>query len=452
MNMRTAWFYLLMLLSFALGAAKLQSIEVKQNSGKTSLFFSLDDAIVHKVFTLTNPDRVVVDFEKTDLSFNLSQLHLNNKLIKLVRSGHPNPQTLRLVFEVSDAVMLRTNPWKSSPASKHAFSLDLSANHPQKIGILVANANVKETKSELTPVQRLPGKPLRDVVIVLDPGHGGKDPGAIGPKRSAEKNVTLAIAVKLKQLIDKQPGMRAVLTRNGDYYVGLRERLNIARKHNGDVFISIHADAFINKQSNGASVFALSQRGATSEAARWLAEKENYSELGGVNLRGLDDQSGLVRTVLIDLSQTATIGASLHMGEGVLRNLTSVTNLHNHKVEQARFMVLKSPDIPSILIETGFISNPREESNLTSPGYQTQLTQSIFQGIKKYFWEYPPHDTRVEALAGNNNTLHIVRAGETLSKIAAHYRVSPETLKTLNHLITNQVKTGQKLLLPSAMS
>jgi N-acetylmuramoyl-L-alanine amidase len=390
---RIACLVFLILLSFQLSAAKLRSIKITQNAGKTSLFFNLDHAIIHKVFTLTNPDRVVVDLESTDLAFNLNQLHLNNALIKRVRSGHPNPHTLRLVFEVTDAVMLRNH----QSGLKQAFSLDISANHTPYSSIPIKKSKSKAVS--MTPVKRLPPKSLRDVIVVLDPGHGGKDPGAIGPRRVAEKNVTLAIASRLKQIIDRQPGMRAVLTRRGDYYVGLRERLKIARKYSGDVFISIHADAFINQQSNGASVFALSQRGATSEAARWLAEKENYSELGGVNLRGLDDQSGLVRTVLIDLSQTATIGASLHMGEGVLRNLDTMTKLHNRKVEQARFMVLKSPDIPSILIETGFISNPREEKNLSSVAYQTRLTQAIFQGLKHYFWEYPPHGSRVEALA-----------------------------------------------------
>lgn len=389
-------FFLLMLLSCPLFAAKLQSVQITQNSGKTSLYFSLDKAIAHKVFTLTNPDRVVVDLENTNLSFDLNRLHLNNALIKRVRSGHPNPQTLRLVFEVTDAVMLRA----TSPGAQHAFSLDISASHAPSAGR--SPVAVKPTAvhvEKLEPVQRAQTSSRRDVIVVLDPGHGGHDPGAIGPRRVSEKNVTLAIATKLKQLIDRQPGMRAVLTRKGDYYVGLRDRLKIARQYNGDVFVSVHADAFINQQSNGASVFALSQRGATSEAARWLAEKENYSELGGVNLRGLDDQSGLVRTVLIDLSQTATIGASMHMGERVLRNLDTMTTLHNQKVEQARFMVLKSPDIPSILIETGFISNPREEKNLNSPQYQARLTQSILQGLKRYFWEYPPHGSQIEALA-----------------------------------------------------
>jgi len=263
--------------------------------------------------------------------------------------------------------------------------------------------------------------------------------------------VVLAITLKLKQLIDKHPGMRAVLTRSGDYYVGLRQRLDIARKYNGDVFVSIHADAFNNPHSNGASVFALSQRGATSEAARWIAEKENYSELGGVNLGDLDDTNGVVRSVLIDLSQTATINAGLQMGGRVLGQLYSFTNLHNNKVEQARFVVLKSPDIPSILVETGFISNPREERNLTSSAYQTRLSRAIFSGVKGYFWDNPPHGTRIEAMTTSN--FHLVRAGETLPAIAARYHVSTDAVQVLNHLTDKPVlKSGQKLMMPSAWS
>lgn len=363
----------------ALWAAKLEAVNLQEKAGKISLSFQLSSPITHKAFTLTNPNRVVIDFEQTQLACNLDNAHLNNHLIKHIRSGHPNPSTLRLVLEVTDAVMIRT-----SPSSAPTFSLDLST---------------AVAKKQRPPTKSMPRKPLRDVVVVIDPGHGGTDPGAKGSQKTWEKNVTLMIAKKLKQLIDKQPGMRAVLTRQGDYYLGLRERLSLARKHSGDIFISIHADAFINKESNGASVFALSQRGATSEAARWLAEKENYSELGGVNLKDLDDQSGLVRTVLIDLSQTATIGASLHLGDMVLGQLDKLTRLHYNKVEQARFMVLKSPDIPSILVETGFISNPREEKNLASAAYQARLCQAIFQGVKRYFEDYPPHGSKMEAEA-----------------------------------------------------
>jgi len=432
---------LLLLLPPAVFSAELQAVSVKQQAGKTSLFFSLSQAAAHRIFTLSNPDRVVVDFEDTHLACNLKDLPLDHRLIRLVRSGHPNPHTLRLVFEVRDAVRFRTNPWKS-PSAKHAFSLDLAENTvPTR-----ARPHSSPVSKPMTVVAR-----KSKVIVVLDPGHGGKDPGASGPRHTLEKHVTLAIALKLKRLIDRQAGMRAVLTRDGDYYVGLRERLNIARKNNADLFISIHADAFINKQSNGASVFALSQRGATSEAARWLAEKENYSELGGVNLRGLDDQSGLVRTVLIDLSQTATIAASLQMGEGVLKHLRSMTTLHNTRVEQARFMVLKSPDIPSILIETGFISNPREESNLNSSAYQASLSNSIFQGLRTYFIANPPESMHAHALAssGGQGMRHVVRVGESLSKIAARYHIPQASLQASNHLQSTSLRVGQTLVIPA---
>lgn len=383
--------------------ARLESVEIKQHAGNMSLNFKLDQNIRHRAFTLTNPDRVVVDFENTQLGFSIKNFHGNTSSIRLMRTGYPSPHVLRLVFEVHDLVQMRS----VANAQSRYFAVDISrAAHSQ--------AAVRKN-SPSNPISRVPSiasvaKPsaservavknssLRDVIVVVDPGHGGKDPGALGPSGIQEKIITLSIARHLKAIVDKQPGMRAVLTRDGDYYVGLRERLRIARKYSGDVFIAIHADAFHNPSSSGASVFALSQRGATSEAARWLAAKENNSELGGVNLKALDDDSGLVRTVLIDLSQTATISASLKIGDQVLNNLHKITKLHERHVDQARFMVLKSPDIPSILVETGFISNPREAVNLMNTQYQVKVSQAIFQGMKNYFWEYPPHQTRLEAM------------------------------------------------------
>lgn len=464
---KTFWLLLLVMICPNLFAASLLSIQIKQQAGHPSVLFTLDKPVAHKIFTLTNPDRVVIDFENTNLIVNLKQVNPGSQLIKNIRSGHPNPQTLRLVFEMNQAVKTKANPLRSLDMAKHGFSLDLSANGNLSLNLKATESSSASPSKPVTKViapvttssvaHYVPNRKPRDILIVLDPGHGGKDPGARGPNHTWEKNVTLAMALKLKQIIDKQPGMRAVLTRKGDYYIGLRERLKIARKYNADVFVSIHADAFINQQSNGASVFALSQSGATSEAARWLAEKENYSELGGVNLADLDDQSGLVRTVLIDLSQTATIGASVHMGERVLSHLNNITALHNSKVEQARFMVLKSPDIPSILIETGFISNPREEKNLASPAYQTQLTQAIFQGLKRYFGDYPPHGTQIEFVTtpktvvtpGANSTIHLVSRGDSLSKIAARYHTSIAALQAANHLTSLQVRVGQKLVIPA---
>lgn len=377
-------------------AAELTSLIVRKQDNTTSILCTFSSNFTHRAFILPSPSRLVLDFPNTNSSLNWSRIALDNTMLIRLRTGRPTPQTLRLVFDTKQLMTLKTSVWQPANKKLRGLRIDLVASKTFNSG---------QTKPVYTAahqnIVRKPSSSLRDVVVVIDPGHGGKDPGAMGQKHTAEKQVVLAIALKLKQLIDKQPGMRAVLTRKGDYYIGLRERMYIARKDDADIFVAIHADAFNNPNSNGASVFALSARGATSEAARWLAEKENYSELGGVNLRGLDDRNGVIRTVLIDLSQTATIEASLQMGNRVLRHMDAVTRLHNAKVEQARFMVLKSPDIPSILIETGFISNPREESNLTSPAYQARLTQAIFNGIKAYFWDYPPHGTRVEAWAGS---------------------------------------------------
>ena len=360
----------------------------------------------------------------------------------------------------------------SKKRGTHELVLELEPQDTSKRPVVASNTNIKSTvkkipskptqvpavaikktpelkkSPELKPViaQHAPPKILRDVVVILDPGHGGKDPGALGARKSQEKRIVLEIAKKLKKLIDKQPGMRAVLTRDGDYYLGLRERLNIARKHEGDVFVSIHADAFISSKSKGVSVFALSQRGATSEAAQWLAEKENHSELGGVDLSGLDDENDLIRTVLIDLSQTATTTASVQMGSQILARLDHVTSLHSNKVEQARFVVLKSPDIPSILVETGFISNAKEEKNLNDPRYQARITQAMFEGLKKYFWNHPPHGTRFEVMA--NARMHVVRAGDTLPVVAERYSVAEADLVMLNGIQGVRISPGQKLSIP----
>jgi N-acetylmuramoyl-L-alanine amidase len=458
-------FFIVFFCSMITYGAQLKTIVLKQYGKQTSFFFTINGPFTHKVFFLNNPNRVVIDLKETQLAVNLNQLGLINGLVKQVRSGRSDPSTLRLVFEVNQTVQLRSAPWKPNGAYG-GIRVDLLSNsnpvasiHPQRSSPHLSPQKIKPQqilKQATHPILanhrpvKVSSKPskLRDVIVVLDAGHGGKDPGARGPHNSREKDVVLAITLKLKQLIDRQAGMHAVLTRSGDYYVGLRQRLDIARKYNGDIFVAIHADAFNNSHSHGASVFALSPRGATSEAARWLAEKENYSELGGVNLGDLDDQNGVVRSVLIDLSQTATINSGLQMGGRVLNQLGYFTKLHNNKVEQARFVVLKSPDIPSILVETGFISNPIEERNLTSSSYQTRLSLAIFQGIKGYFWENPPHGTRIEAMA--NNKIHWVHAGETLPMVAARYQVSVTALQAVNHLKgISRLKPGQKLVIPS---
>lgn len=459
--MRVWWFFMSLLCSSIGFAANLNAVIMSEDKNHVSVQFKLSEAFEYKVFTLPNPNRVIFDFPLTKNKMHGASRKGGQKLVSGMRTGRSSAETLRVVLDTTYPMrVVHVNT--SHNRDKHELMVELEPQNTSKRPVVALNTNIKsaaktaavnkQSGSKPTPivVQNAPPKKLRDVVIVLDPGHGGKDPGALGARKSQEKKIVLEIAKKLKKRINQQPGMRAVLTRDGDYYLGLRERLNIARKHEADVFISIHADAFISPKSKGVSVFALSQRGATSEAAQWLAEKENHSELGGVNLSGLDDENDLIRTVLIDLSQTATTAASVEMGSHVLSRLDHVTNLHSKKVEQARFVVLKSPDIPSILVETGFISNAKEEKNLNDVRYQTRIIQAMFEGLKKYFWDHPPHGTRFEAMA--NAHLHVVRAGDTLPIVAKRYQVAEADLVMLNRIQGVHISPGQKLSIPIKQS
>jgi len=464
--MQIFWCLIGLLVSSMGCAASLDAVMVHEDNQHAVVRFKLSDTFEYKVFTLPNPNRLILDFPLVKNNVHSMSRKGLKHMISGMRTGRSGTGTLRVVFDATGAMQV-VHAELAEKHGVHELVVELEPKNTSKRPVLVSHTNIKssikktpEIKTvpeikkmpELKPIvaQHAPPKVLRDVVIVLDPGHGGKDPGALGARKSQEKRVVLEIAKRLKKLIDRQPGMRAVLTRDGDYYVGLRERLNIARKHEADVFISIHADAFISPKSKGVSVFALSQRGATSEAAQWLAEKENHSELGGVDLSGLDDENDLIRTVLIDLSQTATTTASVEMGSQVLTRLDHVTSLHSKKVEQARFVVLKSPDIPSILVETGFISNVKEEKNLNDPRYQARITQAMFEGLKKYFWNHPPHGTRFEVMA--NAHLHVVRVGDTLPLLAEQYQVAEADWVMLNGIQGVHLSPGQKLSVPPAVS
>lgn len=416
-------------------ATNLSDITYKREKNTSVIGLRFSKSVTYHHFALDKPNRLVFDFDKTSLSFSPHQQDLHDKLIKKIRIDEKSTGHLRLVFETTEPVVLEANMRPLLDYFLMTITLKSKARPHSK------PANVA---SVYKPVLKATAASLRDVIVEIDPGHGGKDPGAIGRRGVKEKYIVLAIAKKLKTLIDKTPGMKARLTRKGDYYVGLRKRLLVARDDNADIFISIHADAYKNRRSHGVSVFALSQRGATSEAARWIAEKENYSELGGVDLSGLNDESGLVRSVLIDLSQTATIGASLKLGNEVLQNLDNLTVLHHEGVEQARFVVLKSPDIPSILIETGFISNREEERLLANNWYQEKVARSILKGLKHYFEKFPPRDTY---LAHREKHYRVV-SGDSLSTIAADFHVSVSDLKKINRLRSSRLVIGQVLMLP----
>lgn len=347
----------------------LKAVRLTPVNNTVRMTLILNKAVEPRLFVLSKPDRLVIDLQNTQLKTALTNLSLATTPIKNIRVGHPVTNTLRLVLDLQ---------------AKTRFKV-ISAKRTTQI-ILALEAS--KPASYVAELKLPPESRVAPIVVVVDAGHGGKDSGAIGASGTKEKYVTLAIAKQLAELINQQPNMRAVLTRKGDYFVSLRNRLKLARKGNADLFIAIHADSYFNNQAGGASVYALSQHGATSEAAHWLARRENYSELGGVDLRELGDQSYLLRSVLIDLAQTATITDSLHLGKTMLRSLENVTRLHYLHVEQAPFMVLKSPDIPSILVETGFISNSNEELRLRDPFYQNKLAQAILTGIQGYLTQY----------------------------------------------------------------
>jgi N-acetylmuramoyl-L-alanine amidase len=381
---RLVVFILICFYSIFAQAATLKQVSLNGSSSLVNLDLILDQPTQPRVFTLSYPNRIVIDLPATRIHPALA--HSQQLGAYRIRVGQFSPGVARIVIECG--AIMRYQTLQDNLASGYKIRLVLGQE-----GVV---AQAKPAVMFSQPFRSRFSRPSsRKLIVVIDPGHGGKDPGASGYHRTLEKHVVLAISKRLQQKINRQPGMMAVLTRDGDYFIDLRRRLDISRRYHPDIFVAIHADAFTNAQSHGASVFALSQRGATSEAARWLAEKENYSELGGVNLRGLDDKSGMIRSVLIDLSQTATINASLKIGSNVLRDLGRITTLHNYKVEQARFVVLKSPDTPSILVETGFISNPLEEQRLASSAYQEKISQAIFDGIYQYFKVYPPRGTKL---------------------------------------------------------
>lgn len=389
-------------------------------------------AIKYKHFLIENPWRMVIDLLDLRLDSTLkeltSRLHPDDPYVQQIRVGQFDANTVRLVFDLKEEVkpeiftidpiaeyknrfVVDFYPKKSvdpllsllnksdDPATRDdeiSRALRLAESETkgggEKSGKAAADKSLKtevaKAKSN-APVEKKPTVDLKRIVTVaIDPGHGGEDPGAVGKGGTYEKNVVLAISKRLKAEIDKVPGMRAMLTRNGDFFVPLNTRVQKARSVNADLFVSVHADAFIRPTAGGSSVYVLSERGASSTAAKWIANKENASDLiGGVNIKGTDSQ---LAKVLLDLSTTAQINDSLKLGDAVLGNLGKVNRLHKPKVEQAGFAVLKAPDIPSILIETAFISNPEEEEKLANPAHQQELAEAIAQGISKYFAKNPP--------------------------------------------------------------
>ncbi|MCB1850378.1 MAG: N-acetylmuramoyl-L-alanine amidase [Gammaproteobacteria bacterium] len=384
----------------------------------------------HTIFSLKDPPRLVLDIEQATLRQELPDLKGKSDLIAGLRSAKRSDGSLRVVLDLNRDIKPKSFVLKPSSQYGHRLVVDLDEAATQ------AAAAPRTVKSVTASGER-------NIVIAVDAGHGGEDPGAKGPHGTFEKDVVLTIARELVRMINRERGMEAVLIRDGDYYIGLRKRMKLAREQKADLFISLHADAFSDSRVTGSSVYTLSPRGASSEAARWLAERENNADLvGGVSL---EDKDELLASVLLDLSQTGTQEASHRVAGQILKRLEKIGETHKAQVQRAGFMVLKSPDIPSVLVELAFISNPQEEQKLTSSRHQRRMAEAILQGVGEYFSTSPPPGTLLAKLAPRN---HVISRGETLGWIAQRYQVSLTSLRSANNISGDHIRVGQVLQIP----
>lgn len=412
---------------------RIDQLRLWRSPDSTRLVFDLSEAIDHTLFELENPHRVVLDLDPAAMVASAGQLELGNTPLRQIRTGERPDGGLRVVFDLKDSVKTRSFALLPTEGYGHRLVVDFFDDEQETV----------RTIEDFT-------EPNRDVLVAIDAGHGGEDPGALGPGRIYEKDVVYGIASALKRQIDAMPGYSAVMVRTGDYYIALRDRSERGRSERADLFISIHADAFDQPSAHGASVYALSQRGATSETASYLAQRENRADLiGGVGELSLRDKDATLASVLLDLSMTATLDSSLRVGDEVIREMGQVTRMHKRQVEQASFVVLKSPDMPSLLIETGFISNPDEARRLADPTFQTKLASSIFRGVQNYFNRYPPEGSLIAQRGPLIPRTYVIQRGDTLSEIAERFGVSMAVLQQQNNLSDTSIRIGQTLSIPT---
>jgi len=441
-------------------AAQIDRLRVWSSPNNTRLVFDISAPVSYEILQLSNPDRIVVDIKNTTIAQALPRRAPGHSVILAIRSSVRNKHDYRVVLDVNTKVESQGFLLKPTGHYGHRLVLDLKNHtHPKatvkfstptpskpklsnsKLSNLeLSNPRLSNSNTANKPKQH---RKKRDIIVAIDAGHGGEDPGALGRKGTKEKDVVLAIARKLEKLLKKTYGIKPVMIRQGDYYVSLRGRIIHARKLKADLFVSVHADAVRNRKAHGASVFVLSRKAATNEAIRWLEKTQNNTDLlGGVSL---DDKDDILASVLLDLAQSATLVASVEVGSSVLDNLKNVGNVHKGLVERAGFVVLKSPDIPSILVETGFISNKREEKKLKNKKYQTKIAQAIHEGINQYFKKYPPPDSLLAAISD----YHEIKQGDTLSDIANLYNISEDDLRDANSLNSDNIVIGQIIRIPS---
>jgi len=420
--------------STAQAGTTVENIRIWAEGGKTRVVLDLSDPVKHSIFTLRGPDRLVVDLKQGRLASSLtSDMPGATGSVKGIRSAIKADGQLRVVLDLNEDV--RSRSFTAGPNNTYGDRLVIDL---QRSG---SPQTVKRASESY--------KPGRDVVVAIDAGHGGHDPGASGKSRTREKDVALAISKRLAAKIDAERGMRAVLIRNGDYYVDHEERMAIAHRRDADLFISIHADAYKDRRANGATVYALSLGRASSEEARLLAERENATvTVGGVSL---NDKDPILAEVLLDLSQNASMSASLEVGSHVVKSLKGTVKVRRNTVQQGNLVVLTSPDMPSILVETGYITNPSDEKRLRDPAKQSKLANAILGGIRNYFYTNPPPDTQIAMdirRSPEREVRHVIARGDTLSEIAARYNTSLAAIRAANRLNNDNIRVGQTLSIP----
>ena len=431
----------LMALSVRAAAVNVENIRTWPAPDHTRIVLDVDRPVEYALFVLRDPDRVVIDLRGARLLKGVPNARPGDRMLARIRAAQRKRSEARARNGVrSDLRVVLDMKQRARPKS-FLLKPNRKYGHRLVIDVYPVGGGAQETTARVPTAEDAPAT-QRDVVVAVDAGHGGEDPGAVTRSGLREKDVVLAIARALKRRIDRTPGMKAVLIRNGDYYVGLRRRTEIARRHSADLLVSIHADSFRDSRVSGSSVYVLSRRGASSEAARWLAEQENSSDfVGGVSL---DDKDDVLASVLVDLQQTATLSASSEVGGHVLRSLGRIARRHKRRIEQAGFLVLKSPDIPSILIETGFLTNPSDAKRLSDKEHQDKVARAILGGIIRYFDSNPPRGTKFAAARR-----HTIARGETLSEIAVRYRVSVERLRAANRIDGSIIRVGDVLRIPA---
>ena len=409
-------------------AAEINGVRFWQDPEKTRVVFDLSDDVEYKLFTLANPNRLVIDIQKSSLNIDLSKVQLPKAFVSNIRSSS-QPSKTRIVVDLKQKVSPKH--FKLQPYQKysHRLVVDLKPKNGKKKVTKTAESAIKAKN--------------RNVVITIDAGHGGEDPGAPG----GEKGVTLAVAKKLAAMINKEKGMKAVLTRTGDYFVQLRKRTDIARDNRADLFISLHADGFPDKRVRGTSVWILSPEGADSEIGRWLEQKGNASDLaGGVDI---SHQDPLVAQVILDLSMNYSVGESRKAAELVRKELVkNMPKMHGKEIKKAAFVFLKMPDIPAMLVEMGFISNKKERKQLKSSKHQRKIAKSILSGVKSYFKANPPDGSLLAEMSKIKS--YKVRSGDTLSEIAQTYDISVSRLRSHNSLKSDRLRIGQVIQIPGA--